>query len=111
MDSFLLMTHDSDVHPTKVVQHDLNSIYGEKFILFIKRFSIDPYSPSPQSKLIHLQLHDKGCTTSTSSSSSSSKEKDNAHIGSAQLDITRLLERAPKPDDEAGLFYIRGSRR
>src|SRR5258708_10603952 len=101
MDAFLSVKHDSNVYKTKVVQHDLNPTYADKFILFIKRSSIDPYSPSSESKLINIQLRDRERTTSLSSAS---KEMDSVHIGDAQLDITRLLERAPKPDEETGLF-------
>ncbi|KAF8342619.1 uncharacterized protein EI90DRAFT_3011139 [Cantharellus anzutake] len=64
MDLFVVVTHDSNAYRTKVVRHDLNPTFNDKFILFVKRApassptEINLYTPLPSSKRVTFQISD-----------------------------------------------------
>ncbi|KAF8329149.1 uncharacterized protein EI90DRAFT_3017385 [Cantharellus anzutake] len=99
MDPFVVITHDSNVYRTKVVRHDLNPTFNDKFILFVKRApassptEINLYTPLPSSKRVTFQISDW-----------ERRQSKDQKLAEGTLDISELIEKAPKADEETGLF-------
>lgn len=97
MDPFIVIKHGDEVYRTKVIRHDLNPTYNDKFILFIRRSasngsSLVPSTASIESSPISLSLLDW------------ERVSKDSHIGDASLDTASLIDLAPKPDPETALY-------
>jgi phosphatidylserine decarboxylase len=107
MDPFIVIKHNDAMYRTKVIRHDLNPTFNDKFILFVRRStasdstSLSHYTgslPNADSSTVLLSLLDW------------EQLAKNRHIGSAILDLKAVFEDAPKPDEETGLYSAEAMR-
>lgn len=126
MDPFIAITFGKDVYRTKVVRHDLNPVWGDRFILYAKRNVGANSISSTLSSGTLGSASDSPTTSMTSTASSTAATSENPgaamttivhfslldwekvtrdeHIGDAVLDITEIMKDAPNPDPETGLY-------
>lgn len=94
MDPFVIIKYNGEVYRTKVVRHDLNPSFNDKFILYVRRQADGAAEPSTVS--FDLQDWEQIGT--------------NKGVGSAVLDLDKLIDAAPKPDPETGLYSVEAMR-
>jgi phosphatidylserine decarboxylase len=96
MDPFVVIKYGESLYRTRVIRHDLNPMFNDKFILFVRRSTPDSMSDSgsavPFEGTVSFSLLDW-----------ERMKKDN-HVGNASLDVLPLIDLAPKPDPETGLY-------
>lgn len=95
-----MISYGSEMFRTKVVRHDLNPTWGEKFILHVPRKdrfetgSIASGSNGASAAFVDLSLLDWAEVTH------------DGHVGHSTLDISKLMDAAPKPDPVTGLYSV-----
>lgn len=108
MDPFVVVEHDKELYRTRVIRHDLNPSFNDKFLLNVQR-SAAPLTappthytaslPDSNSTFVKLAVLDWEQFSSK-----------NRHIGSATLDLKSVFEDAPKPDEDTGLYSAEAMR-
>lgn len=102
MDPFIVIKHNNDVYRTRVIRHDLNPTFNDRFILFVRRSGNLSHStaslPGAESSTVLLSLLDW------------EQLSKNKHIGNAVLNLQTLIDAAPKPDPETGLYSVEAMR-
>jgi phosphatidylserine decarboxylase len=96
MDPFIVIKHGDAIYRTKVIRHDLNPTFGDKFILFLRPSAVE--TPSPEAPPM--------ISNSTVAFSLMDWERisKDTHVGDAVWDVTSLVNLAPKADPDTGLY-------
>ena len=97
MDPFIIIKYGTNTYRTRVIRHDLNPLWGDKFILPIKRLAPLPSSTAPSLTAV------ENSTVTFELLDWEQVGKDEL-IGTAVLELQELLDEAPKPDEETALY-------
>jgi len=84
MDPFTIVSFGQKIFRTRVARHTLNPIWDEKLLFHVRRHEI-----GFQAK---FAVYDWD------------KMSSNDHVGSCSISIKELIEKAPKPNEETGLY-------
>lgn len=84
MDPFVVISFSRKVFRTRVLRHNLNPIWDEKLLFHVRRFE--------SGFKIQFTLLDWD------------KLSGNDLIGDVSIDLSELIEAAPKPDPKTGLY-------
>lgn len=102
MDPFIVIKYNDELYRTKVIRHDLNPTFNDRFILFVRRSGTLSHStasmPGVDSSTVILSVLDW---------EQMSKDK---HVGNAIINLQTLIDAAPKPDPETGLYSVEAMR-
>lgn len=102
MDPFIVIKYNDELYRTKVIRHDLNPTFNDKFILYVRRSGQLSHGtgaiPGIESSTVLLSLLDW------------EQMSKNRQIGSAVLNLESLIDSAPKPDAETGLYSVEAMR-
>ncbi|KAF8323255.1 hypothetical protein DL93DRAFT_2223196 [Clavulina sp. PMI_390] len=102
MDPFVVIKYGDEVYRTKVIRHDLNPTFNDRFILFVRRpgslSQSTTSAPGSESTTVFLSVLDW------------EQVSKNKHIGSTTLNLQTLFDAAPKPDTETGLYSVEAMR-
>ncbi|ESK89527.1 phosphatidylserine decarboxylase [Moniliophthora roreri MCA 2997] len=86
MDPFIVISFGKKVFRTRVIRHSLNPVWDEKLLFHVRR-----YETSFEVQLAVLDWD---------------KLSSNDHIGDARFEVKELVDSAPQPDPETGLYPI-----
>lgn len=84
MDPFVVISFGKKVFRTRVIRHSLNPVWDEKLLFHVRRYET--------TFKVNFKILDWD------------KLSGNDQICSAMLDVTELLDKAPKPDPATGLY-------
>jgi len=86
MDPFVVISFGKKVFRTRVIRHSRSPVWDEKMLFHVRK-----YETTFKLQLTILDWD---------------KLSSNDHIGDATFDMKQLLESAPKPDPDTGLYAI-----
>jgi hypothetical protein len=96
MDPYVVIKYNDEQYRTRVIRHDPNPSFNDRFILFVRRSSGLSHAtgavPGVESSTIILSVLDWEQLST------------HKHVGTAVLNIQPLIDAAPKPDPETGLY-------
>lgn len=107
MDPFVAINFGSDIYRTRIIRHDLNPTWGDKFILQVRNDGILPGSRTSQYgslRSVSSATSANGPTTVDFSVMDWGEVTHDGHVGYTSLDISKLVDAAPKPDPDTGLY-------
>ena len=84
MDPFVVISFGKKVFRTRVIRHSLNPTWDEKLLFHVRRYE--------SNFKVHFTILDWD------------KLSGNDHVGDATIDLTELLDMAPKKDSTTGLY-------
>lgn len=84
MDAFVIVSFGQRIFRTRVVRHSLNPTWDEKLLFHVRRHEAN--------YVTKLAIYDWD------------KLSSNDYVGESELHITDLIENAPKPDPDTGLY-------
>ncbi|KAF8518218.1 phosphatidylserine decarboxylase-domain-containing protein [Gautieria morchelliformis] len=84
MDPFVVVSFGKKVFRTRVIRHSLNPTWDEKLLFHVRRYE--------SNFKVHFTILDWD------------KLSGNDHVGDATIDLTDLLDRAPKKDPVTGIY-------
>ena len=96
MDPYVVIKYNDELYRTRVIRHDPNPSFNDRFILFVRR----------SGRLSHATGAVPGVESSTVILSIQDWEQlsKNKHVGTAVLNLQPLIDATPKPDPETGLY-------
>ena len=86
MDPFVVISFGKKVFRTRVIRHSRNPVWEEKLLFHVRK-----YETSYKVLLTVLDWD---------------KLSSNDHIGDVALDVKELIENAPQPDPQTGLYKL-----
>jgi len=86
MDPFVVISFGKKVFRTRVIRHSLNPVWDEKLLFHVRRYET--------TFKVQLSVLDWD------------KLSSNDHIGDTMFDVKDLIERAPQPNPETGLYPL-----
>ncbi|KAL4264791.1 Phosphatidylserine decarboxylase proenzyme 2 [Pleurotus pulmonarius] len=89
MDPFVVISFGKKVFRTRVIRHSLNPVWDEKLLFHVRRYET--------SFKVQLSILDWD------------KLSSNDHVGDASFDVSDLIEGAPQPDPNTGLYAAIGA--
>lgn len=96
MDPYIVIKYNNELFRTRVIRHDLNPSFNDRFILFVRRSGGLSHAtgvvPGVESSTVILSILDW------------EQLSKNKHVGTAVLNIQPLIDAAPKPDPETWLY-------
>lgn len=96
MDPYVVIKYNDELYRTRVIRHDLNPSFNDRFILFVRRSGGLSHTtgavPGVESSTVILSVLDW------------EQVSKNKHVGTAVLNLESLIDAAPKPDPETGLY-------